>query len=147
MALTREGWNCRFQKTSRTEGWDKVPGVSAQGSPAGLPFPVPEILEFVAFGNSGKIFQQFSRDFPAIFLQNSRTDPGNSHSLLEFPDSEWPSYMLKSRELFSALLLWRFDQQSPYNPSNGPNHSLQGGCSQAHKGSSRHPTEHTNRRN
>ena len=38
---------------------------------AGLPFPVPNILEFVAFGNPGKIFQQFSRDFPTIFLQNS----------------------------------------------------------------------------
>ena len=54
---------------------------------AGLPFPVPEIPEYVAFGNSGRIFQQFSRDFPAIFLQNSRTDPGNSHSLLEFSDN------------------------------------------------------------
>ena len=27
---------------------------------AGLPFPVPEILEFVAFRDSGKFFQQFS---------------------------------------------------------------------------------------
>ena len=29
---TREGWNCRFQKTPSTEGADKVPGVSTQGS-------------------------------------------------------------------------------------------------------------------
>ena len=29
---TREGWNCRFQKTPRTEGWDKVQAVSTQGS-------------------------------------------------------------------------------------------------------------------
>ena len=29
---TREGWNCRFQKTPRTEGGDKVPAVWAQGS-------------------------------------------------------------------------------------------------------------------
>ena len=56
------------------------------GQGPGRPFPVPEMLEFVAFGNSGKFFQQFSWDFPAIFLQNSRTDPGNSHSLLEFSD-------------------------------------------------------------
>ena len=29
---TREGWNCRFQKTPRTEGGDKVPAVWTQGS-------------------------------------------------------------------------------------------------------------------
>ena len=51
---------------------------------AGLPFPVPEILEFVAFRDSGKFFQQFSRDFPGVFLGNPRTHPTNSHSLLEF---------------------------------------------------------------
>ena len=55
--------------------------------PAGLPFPVPEILDFVAFRDSGKIFQLFSRDFPGVFLENPRRDPGNSHSLLEFSDS------------------------------------------------------------
>ena len=54
--------------------------------PAGLPFPVPEILVFVAFGDSGKIFQQFSRKFSETFLQNSRKDPRNSHSLLEFSE-------------------------------------------------------------
>ena len=54
---------------------------------AGLPFPVPEVLEFVAFRRPGKIFQQFSRDFPGVFPENPRTDPGNSHSLLEFSDS------------------------------------------------------------
>ena len=50
--------------------------------PAGLPFPVPEILEFVAFGASGKIFQQFSRDFPGVFLENPRTDPAAFSSFL-----------------------------------------------------------------
>ena len=50
--------------------------------PAGLPFPVPETLEFVAFCDSENFFQQFSRDFPGVFLGN----PGNSHSLLEFSD-------------------------------------------------------------
>ena len=34
----------------------------------------------------GKIFQQFSRDFPGVFLGNPQTDPGNSHSLLEFSE-------------------------------------------------------------
>ena len=29
---TREGWNCRFQKTPRTEGGDNVPAVRTQGS-------------------------------------------------------------------------------------------------------------------
>ena len=55
--------------------------------PAGLPFPVPEILEFVAFRDSGKSFRQFSWDLPGVFLGNPRTDPGNSHSLLQFSES------------------------------------------------------------
>ena len=61
--------------------------------PTGLPFPVPEILEFVAFfRDSGKKFQQFSRSFPGTFLQNSCTDPGNSHSLLEFSEIQFSNY-------------------------------------------------------
>ena len=43
---------------------------------AGLPFPVPQILEFVAFRDPGNFFQQFSRNFPGVFLENPRTDPG-----------------------------------------------------------------------
>ena len=58
---TQEGWNCRFQQTPRAEGGCAL---SNQGSWAGLPFHVPEILKFVAFRDSGKIFQQiqFSLD-------------------------------------------------------------------------------------
>ena len=63
------------------------PGSVDPRFPAGLPFLVPEILEFVAFRDSGKFFQQFSRSFPGTFLQNSCTDPGNSRSLLEFSES------------------------------------------------------------
>ena len=66
--------------------WGQGPGSVDQRFPADLPFPVPKILEFIAFGASGKFFQQFSRDFPGVFLGNPRTDPGNSHSLLEFSD-------------------------------------------------------------
>ena len=66
--------------------WGQGPGSVDPRFPAGLPFPVPENLEFVAFRDSGKYFQQFSRDFPGVFLENPRTHPGNSHSLLEFSD-------------------------------------------------------------
>ena len=62
---TQEGWNCRFQVPC-TEGGDR----SRQCRP---PRPVPEILEFVAFCDSDKIFQPFSRDFRGVFLRNSRT--------------------------------------------------------------------------
>ena len=74
---TRVGWNCRFQKTPRTEGGDKVQAVSTQ---------------------------QFSRDFPGVFLGKPRTDPGNSHSLLEFSDS-WLKYhsVLKAWFFFSIF--------------------------------------------
>ena len=66
--------------------------------PAGLPFPVPEILEFVAFGDSGK----FSSNFPGIFPELSSRTPAKtpetatalqraSHSLLEFSEFWRPS--------------------------------------------------------
>ena len=73
--------------------WGRGPGSVDPGFPAGLPFPVPEILELVAFRDSGKLFQQFSRDFPGVFLENPRTDPGNSHIRCSIP---WPFF---SREL------------------------------------------------
>ena len=66
--------------------WGQGPGSVDPRFPAGLPFPVPEILDFAAFRDSGKVFQQFSRDFPGVFPENPRTDPRNSHSLLEFSD-------------------------------------------------------------
>ena len=58
--------------------WGQGPGSVDPRFPAGLPFPVPQIPEFVAFGDSGKIFQQFSSRTPQ--------GPRNSHSLLEFSE-------------------------------------------------------------
>ena len=83
---TREGWNCQFQKNTPRGRWGQGPGSVDLRFPANLPFPVPEILEFVAFRDSGIFFQLFSRDFPGAFLGNPREDPGNSHSLLELSD-------------------------------------------------------------
>ena len=40
--------------------WGQGPGSVDPRFPTGLPFPVPEILEFVALRDSGNIFQQFS---------------------------------------------------------------------------------------
>ena len=89
--FAREGWNCRFQNTPRTEGWDKVPGVSAQGSWKVAIFPVPEIPEFVAFGNSG-IF------FPAIFPGLSRNFPPElPHKPQKQPQPSWVFW--ESRDL------------------------------------------------
>ena len=75
------------KKTPRTEGGDKVQAVSTQSSRQVLAFPVPKILEFVAFRDSGFFLQQFSRDFPKVLLGKPGTDPGNSHSLLEFSET------------------------------------------------------------
>ena len=47
------------------------PGSVDPNFAAGLPFPVPEILEFRAFRNSGK----FSSMFPIIFPQLSSGTP------------------------------------------------------------------------
>ena len=57
----------RFRKTSCTEGRHKFQGSVDPMFPAGLPFPVPEIQEFIAFRDSGKNFQRFSRNFPGAF--------------------------------------------------------------------------------
>ena len=69
-------WNPDQKNSSRLElsiskntphgRWGQGPGSVDPRFPAGLPFPVPEILEFVAFCDPGKIFQQFSRDFPGL---------------------------------------------------------------------------------
>ena len=72
---TREGCNCRFRKTPRTEGRHKVQGSVDPMFAEGSPFLVPEILEFKAFRDSRNIFQQFSRNFSGALLQNSRKDP------------------------------------------------------------------------
>ena len=72
--------------------------MSRQCQPKGLPFPVPEIREFVAVRDSGKFFQLFSRDFPG--LGNPRTDPGNSHGLLEF--SEYQLFEIMITILFCS---------------------------------------------
>ena len=78
-----EGCNCRFWKTSRTEGRHKVQASVDPMFLAGLPFPVPEILEFIAFLDSGRFFQLFSRNF-RNFPAELPKDPRNSHGPFEF---------------------------------------------------------------
>ena len=72
---TREGWNCRFQKNTPHGRWGQGPGSVDPRFPAGLPFPVPEILVFVAFGDSGKFF---SSNFPGIFPKLSSRTPAKT---------------------------------------------------------------------
>ena len=77
---TREGWNCRFLKTPRTEGGDEVPAVWTQGSrQVGLSgAPKPGIYSIPRFG---KIFPA---TFPEFSWRTPEQTPGNSRSLLEF---------------------------------------------------------------
>ena len=70
---------------------------------AGLPFPVPKIIEFVAFRDSGKISSNSPWDFPRVFLKNPRTD-GSSHSLLEFSE---PSGLQGKPTLNSEKTSWK----------------------------------------
>ena len=59
----REVWNCRSRKhPARRSG--QGPGSVDPRFLAGFPFPVPEMLEFVACRDSGIIFQQFSPQTP-----------------------------------------------------------------------------------
>ena len=100
-----------FKKTSRTEGAENVQAVSTQG-PASFPFLVPEMLEYVAFRDSEKLFQPFSRDFPGVFLGNPGTDPGNSHSLLECSDQ-------KTKLVFNFWPLSRCERGREINRQTG----------------------------
>ena len=51
--------------------WGQGPGSEDPRFPAGLPFLAPEILEFVAFRDSGK----FSSNFPGTFPEFSSRTP------------------------------------------------------------------------
>ena len=98
---SREGWNCRFQKTpARKVGTrsrqcrPKVPGRFA--------FPGarnPRICSISRFGKTVPVI--FPRDFPGVFLGNPRTDPGNSHSLLEFSDLRLQTQLQMPTKMFS----------------------------------------------
>ena len=67
--------------TRSGQGRPKVPGRFA--------FPGARNPRICSISRSGKNFiRQFSRDFPGVFPENPRTDPGNSHSLLEFSERE-----------------------------------------------------------
>ena len=69
--------------------WGQGPGSVDPRFPAGSAFPVPEILEFViAFGASEKVCPAIFPGLSRSFLGNPRTDPGNSHSLLEFSEKK-----------------------------------------------------------
>ena len=118
---TREGWSCRFFKkhparkvgTRSRQCRPKVPGRFA--------FPGALNPRFCSISRFGKIFQQFCWDFPGVFPENPRTDPGNSHSLLEYSEP-------RSRSgFFSAANLCRefFGLVSPGLHSGCPKIHLQ----------------------
>ena len=71
---TREGWNCRFQKTPRTEGGDKVPAVSAQGSRQVCLSRCPKSYNLRHFA----IRENFSSNFPGIFPELSCRTPAKT---------------------------------------------------------------------
>ena len=58
------------------EGRHKVLGSVWTQCFRGLPFPVPEILEFKAFRDSGRV----SSNFPRVFPELSSSTPAKSHS-------------------------------------------------------------------
>ena len=97
MALknVRSTKHLQFQKNSRRlelsiskntphGRWGQGPGSVDPRFPAGLPFPVPEILEFVAFGASGNIFQQFPWTYPEFSLTTPEQAPETATALSSF---------------------------------------------------------------
>ena len=68
----------------------------------------PKSQNLQHFAIREKFFQQFSRDFPGVFLENPRTDPGNSHSLLEFSEKKGKINILVKFETLSQLCFGLF---------------------------------------
>ena len=64
--------------------WGQGPGSVDPRHPAGLPF---QVLQSLAFRDTEKLSSIFPKIFPEISSGNPRTDPRNSHSLLEFSDT------------------------------------------------------------
>ena len=59
---------------------------------AGLPFPVPKILELVAFRDSGKVFSSnFPRTFPEFSPGTPEQTPKTATALCEFSEQRGPS--------------------------------------------------------
>ena len=86
--LNSRGLELSISKNTTHGRWGQGPGSVDPRFPAGLPFSVPQILEFVVFCDSGKIIQQFFPGLSPDFSSGTpRTDSGNSHSLLEFSDA------------------------------------------------------------
>ena len=63
----REGWNCRFQKTPRTEGGDKAQAGSTQGS--------RQVCLSRCLNPRICSISRFGKNFPAIFLGLCRSFP------------------------------------------------------------------------
>ena len=68
------------------DSWDKILGSVDPRFAAGLPFPVPQIQEFIACPDSGQIFPSF---FPE-FSRNSPREPANSHPKKNYLHDSWP---------------------------------------------------------
>ena len=85
-------------------GWGQGPGSVDPRFPAGLPFPVPEIPEFLAFRDCR---ENYPSDFPGIFLEFSSGTP------------EQTSIMCKRTRRF-----WGTDWRSPKSLSLAQTASL-----------------------
>ena len=114
---TREGWNCRFQKHPAR----KVGTRSKQFLPK-----VPDKFAFPGARNpricSISWFREaYSSNFPGTCLELSsrtRTDPGNSHSLLEFSENVGQFFGILHDSIFWAVQWFarcnsRFSEEPP----------------------------------
>ena len=92
----RRRWACNDQESlrrlelpisnnTRTEGWVKVQGGVDPRFAAGLPFPVPEALDFIEdFAIRGKFSCIFLAIFPEVSLGTSDEIPGAATAFSSF---------------------------------------------------------------
>ena len=71
-------------KDTPHERWGQGPGSVDPRFPAGLPFLVPEIPEFVAFRDAGHFFLQFSRAFPRVSSRTPEQIPETATAFSSF---------------------------------------------------------------
>ena len=72
------------KKNTPRARWGPGPGGVDTRFPAGLPFPVPEILEFMAFRDACRFFQRFSRTFPEFSSGTPEQTPETATAFSSF---------------------------------------------------------------
>ena len=85
---TREGWNCQFEKSPRTEGGDKVPAVWTQASRQVYLSRCPKSRNLQHFAIREKFSSNFPGTFPEFSSRTPEQTPETATAFSEFSENE-----------------------------------------------------------